>query len=53
MDIIIEDIENQVADLRNFIVDLFKDGRARSLALTKLDECEMWLFKAIHIGETK
>lgn len=28
-------------------IDSFKDGRAKSLALTKLEECYMWIGKAI------
>lgn len=35
-----------IDDLCQFIYACFEDSRERSLALTKLEECKMWLERA-------
>jgi len=36
-------VRNKLLDLRQDIEELYAESRPRSLALTKLDECGLWL----------
>lgn len=43
----IEDIKNWASDLLASIENNCPDGRRKSLAITKLEECIMWASKSI------
>lgn len=44
---LIEDIYRAVKRLGDFIHDNLPEGREKSLAITKLQECQMWADQAV------
>lgn len=44
-------LRGHTKDLADLVVHGCKDGREKSLALTKLEECLMWAVKAVAVEE--